>query len=137
MALTHLVDTSVLTRVHRTEIRAILEPLLLQHCVARVGISDLEIGFSAQNEDAWLSLQNSLHVFALIEHSQEHVTRARYVQHLLAQRGLRGRKIPDLLIAAAAEQQRLTLLHYDADFDVISQVTTQKSQWIVPKGSID
>jgi predicted nucleic acid-binding protein len=38
------------------------------------------------------------------------------VQRLLASRSQRGGKIPDLLIAAAAEAAGLTLLHYDADF---------------------
>jgi predicted nucleic acid-binding protein len=41
------------------------------------------------------------------------------------------------LIAAAAEEHGLTLLHYDADFDLIAEVTGQTCQWIVTKGSID
>jgi len=46
-------------------------------------------------------------------------------------------KVPDLLIAAAAEAANLTIIHYDADFDLIASVTGQTCQWIVPKGSID
>jgi predicted nucleic acid-binding protein len=137
MALTHLVDTSVLTRVNKPEVRAVLEPLLLHHSVARVGISDLEIGFSAHDDEQWLSLQNALQVFPLVELSEEHISRARSVQRLLAERGLQGRKISDLLVAAAAEQRGLTLLHYDSDVDVIAHVTAQQSQWVTPLGSID
>jgi predicted nucleic acid-binding protein len=40
----------------------------------------------------------------------------------LAQRSQRGRKIPDLLIAAAGEEHELAVLHYDADFDLIAAV---------------
>jgi hypothetical protein len=47
------------------------------------------------------------------------------VQRLLAQRSQRGRKIPDLLIAAAAEALAVAVLHYDADFDLIASVTGQ------------
>ena len=47
------------------------------------------------------------------------------------------RKVPDLLIAAAAEANGLTVLHYDADFDRISAVTGQRSEWVVPAGSVD
>lgn len=31
----------------------------------------------------------------------------------------------------------MTLLHYDADFDLISEVTGQPCQWVVPAGAID
>jgi predicted nucleic acid-binding protein len=59
------------------------------------------------------------------------------VQRLLASKHQRGRKIPDLLIAAAAEGEGLVVLHYDADFDRIAAVTGQRSEWVVPAGSID
>jgi hypothetical protein len=75
-------------------------------------------------------------VFARVETSGEHVQRALQVQRLLAQRSQRGRKIPDLLIAAAAEQLDLTVLHYDADFDAIAAVTGQRCEWVVPAGSV-
>jgi hypothetical protein len=59
------------------------------------------------------------------------------VQRLLAGRSQSGRKIPDLLVAAAAEDAGLVVLHYDADFDRISAVTGQRCEWVVPPGSID
>ena len=39
--------------------------------------------------------------------------------------------------SAAAEIEDLTVLHYDADFDLIASVTGQRCEWIVPRGSID
>ncbi len=78
-----------------------------------------------------------MEVFELVESTVEHVRRARQVQHLLASRHQRGRKVPDLLVAAAAEARGLTVLHYDADFDLIAAVTGQSCQWVVPAGSID
>ncbi len=45
---------------------------------------------------------------------------------LLADRGQhRAPSIPDLLIAATGELVGLTVLHFDKDFDVISEVTGQ------------
>ena len=41
----------------------------------------------------------------------------------------------DLLIAATAEAADETVLHYDADYDTIAEVTGQPSRWIVPRGS--
>ena len=58
-------------------------------------------------------------------------------QRRLAKAGLKGRRVPDLVIAAQAELARLTMLHYDADFDLISSVTGQPTLWIPAQGSID
>ena len=137
MALTHLVDTSVLTRMAVAEVRAVVEPLAEAGSLARAGISDLEIGYSARNGDEWSRLTEALGVFALVETEARHVERARQVQQLLAARSQRGRKVPDLLVAAAAEAEGLVVLHYDADFERISGATSQPHQWVVPSGSID
>lgn len=137
MALSHLVDTSVLTRLRHPTIRAALEPMAETGRLARAGISDLELGYSARSAAEWDRLTESLDVFELVETTADHVRRAKQVQRLLASRHQRGRKVPDLLIAAAAEAHRLTVLHYDADFDRISAVTGQPSHWAVPAGSVD
>ena len=137
MALTHLVDTSVLSRLRHRAVRAVLEPRTAAGQIARAGISDLEVGFSARNLAEWNGLTAALASFPLIETDASHVQRAREIQRLLASRGLRGRKIPDLLIAAAAEQSSLILLHYNADFDLISRVTGQPCEWVVPAGTVD
>jgi len=137
VALTHLVDTSVLTRLSHAAVRTALEPLTTGGRVARAGISDLEVGFSARNLGEWTRLAAALAAFPLIETEAAHLRRARQVQRQLASRGLRGRKIPDLLIAAAAEESGLAVLHYDADFDLITGVTGQPCEWVVPAGSID
>ena len=137
MVLTHLVDTSVLTRLSHAAVRTALEPLAAGGRVARAGISDLEVGFSARNLGEWTRLAAALAAFPLIETDAAHLRRARQVQRLLAARRLRGRKVPDLLIAAAAEAGGLALLHYDGDFDLIAGVTGQPCEWVVPAGSID
>lgn len=63
--------------------------------------------------------------------------RAREIQAALVERGQhRGVGIPDLFIAATAEIEGLTVWHYDADFDLISEVTGQPREWIVRQGSI-
>jgi predicted nucleic acid-binding protein len=137
VALSHLADTSVLTRLNRPEVRSVVEPLARGGRIARCGISDLEVGFSARNVAEWDRLLGSLDVFDLIEITATHVRRARQVQRLLCARHQRGQKVPDLLIAAAAEEATVTLLHYDADFDLISAVTGQPCQWVVRAGAID
>jgi predicted nucleic acid-binding protein len=137
MALTHLLDTSVLTRLRRSAIRDALEPKAQRGELARAGISDLEIGYSARNAAEWDQLAGALEIFELVETTAEHVRRARQVQRLLAAGHQRGRKVPDLLVAAAAEARGLTVVHYDTDFDRIAAVTGQSCEWVVPAGSVD
>jgi predicted nucleic acid-binding protein len=103
----------------------------------RAGRSDLEIGYAARNAREWDKLTEALQVYDLVETTADHVRRARQVQRLLAAKHQRGRKLPDLLIAAAAEAGGLAVLHYDADFDRIAAVTGQHCEWVVPSGSID
>ena len=137
MALSHLVDTSVLTRLGRPSIREVVEPMALAGQLARPGICDLEIGYGARNADEWDRLVGALEAFDSVETTAAHVARALQVQRLLAVRSQRGRKLPDLLVAAAAEALNLTVLHYDADFEHISGATGQAHQWVVPAGSVD
>ena len=137
MALTHLIDTSVLTRLDQTPVRAVVEPKAARGELARAGISDLEVGYSARSAAEWDRVIDALQVFELIETTSEHLRRARQVQRLLATKHQRGRKVPDLLIAAAAEARTLSVLHYNADFDRIAAVTGQACEWVVPAGSAD
>lgn len=137
MALTHLVDTSVISRLGKPAVRAVVDPLAETGQVGRAGITDLEVGYGSRNAREWDQDMTDLAVFKLVETTAEHVQRARQVQRLLASRSQRGRKVPDLLIAAAAERDRLILLHYDSDFELIAKVTGQQCQWVVPAGTID
>ncbi len=112
MALTHLVDTSVLKRLRRHEVRSVVEPLAAAGRLGRPRICDLEVGFSARTADEWDELVAALDAFAPVETTRVHVQRALQVQRLLTARSRRGREIPDLLVAAAAEAMDLTVLHY-------------------------
>lgn len=137
MALRFLVDTSVLKRLRHVEVRGVIEPLAERGELGRPSICDLEVGYSARNAAEWDGLLTALDAFTRVETSAAHVARALQVQRLLAERSKRGRKIPDLLVAAAAEELSISVLHYDADFDLIAEVTGQTSQWVVPAGTID
>ncbi len=137
MALTYLVDTSVLKRLGRVEVRAVIEPLAVGGQLGRPRICDLEVGYSARNADEWDRLVGALDAFDAVETTAAHLRRALQVQRLLAQRSQRGRKIPDLLVAAAAEELDVGVLHYDADFDLIASVTGQRCHWVVPAGTVE
>jgi predicted nucleic acid-binding protein len=137
VALTHLLDTSVISRLGMAQVRVVVDPLAQAGRLGRAGITDLEVGYGSRNAREWDQDMADLSVFELVETTADHLRRARQVQRLLASRSQRGRKVPDLLIAAAAEQAGLALLHYDNDFELIAKVTGQMCLWVVPAGSID
>lgn len=60
------------------------------------------------------------------------------IQAAFAERSqLRGPGPVDLLIAAIAEVNGATLLHYDRHFDAIEQVTGQPMEWLARRGTLD
>ena len=134
---THLAETSALTRLTRPVVRLALQPYVDAVALARCSLTDLELGFSAASARDWDRIQTVLSRFEVVPVIAETVDRANAVQRLLAERGLKGRKVPDLLIAAAAELNQLSILHYDNDFELIASVTGQPHEWVVPRGSID
>jgi predicted nucleic acid-binding protein len=137
VALSYVVDTSVLKRLSVPAVRGRVEPLVAAGALGRTAISDLEVGYPARNADEWDELMAALDAFESIETTAAHIHRALQVQRLLASKSQRGRKIPDLLVAAAAEELGATVLHFDADFDRIGSVTGQRCEWVVRAGTID
>jgi predicted nucleic acid-binding protein len=137
VALTHVVDTSVLTRLTKSTVRPVVGALLAAGQVARCALSDLEIGYAARNSDEWDALHRAVKQFQLVTVEAADFDRAAGVQRTLAAMSQRGRKVPDLLVAAAAERRGLIVLHYDRDFDMIGEVTGQATEWVVPAGTAD
>lgn len=107
--------------------------------LATCSVTDLEVLFSAQSGSDHRVQRADLELrFARVPINQQTLDRAVEVQGLLADRGQhRGANVPDLMVAAAAEHARLTVLHYNADFDLISSVTGQAVEWVVPRGSVN
>jgi predicted nucleic acid-binding protein len=135
---TFLADKSALTRREtRPEVRGVLEPLLLAGEIATCGIVDLELLYSATSPATYGGLAEALRGMPRIAVDEAAVERALEVQAKLARRSQhRAVPLPDLLVAACAENAGLTVLHYDADYERIAELTGQAVQWIVPRGSV-
>lgn len=131
-----LADKSALARLDRQPVADRLGPLLLDGLVATTPIIDLEILYSARSAADYESVLAQRRALPSYPITEETTDRAIEVQHLLARRGQHRVPLPDLLIAAVAEVNGLTVIHYDADFDRIAAVTGQLCEWVVPRGSI-
>lgn len=134
----YLADKSALTRREtRPEVRDVIEPLLLAGRIASCGIIDLEMLYSAPDPTTYTELADLLQALPRIPVTNSAVNRALAVQAVLAAGSQhRSVSLPDLLIAACAEENGLTVLHYDADYDRVARITGQPVQWVVPRGSI-
>ncbi len=131
-----LADKSALARLDRQPVADRLGPLLLDGLVATSPIIDLEVLYSARSLSDYESLLAQRRALPSYPITQETTDRAIEVQYLLAQRGQHRVPLPDLLIAAVAEVNNLTVIHYDADYERIAAVTGQPHEWVVPRGSI-
>jgi predicted nucleic acid-binding protein len=134
-----LVDKSVLARVGAP---AVADAVLPRFQTGEVGVAlvtELEVGFSARStRDYDSTRQNLLDFLIPVAMPVRAEDRARELQRDLVARGHhRGVSVPDLVLAAIADIEGLTILHYDADFDLVSDVTGQRTEWVVPRGSID
>jgi predicted nucleic acid-binding protein len=138
MAPTYLADKSALTRREtRPEVRAVIEPLLLAGQIATCAIVDLELLYSASSPSVYRTLAALLRALPRVPVTETVLNRALEVQGLLAKRSQhRAVPLPDLIVAACAEGAGLTVLHYDADYERIAQITGQPAQWVIARGSV-
>jgi hypothetical protein len=135
---TFLADKSAMTRREtRPEVRQVLEPLLLGGDIASCAIVDLELLYSARDRATYRATAHALRGMPRVAINEATTERALEVQAMLAERSEhRAVPLPDLLIAACAEGAALTVLHYDADYDRIAELTGQAVRWIVPRGTV-
>jgi len=132
-----LLDTSVLTRLREPRVRARVEAFALARQAHVCAITSLEVGSNARNAREFDALLGQLRELEQADVTSSDFDSALLTQRALAERGHRGRKIPDLIIAAIAQRLGLTVLHYDHDFDLIAEFTGQPTQWVVARGEID
>lgn len=132
-----LADKSAIARFSAPEVGARLRPLGHADLVATCAVVDLEVLYSARNLAEYTAIQKGRRLLPSVPITPDVMDRALNVQAMLAQRGQHRLPVTDLIVAAAAESAGLAVLHYDADFGRIAEVTKQKHQWVVPRGSVD
>ena len=132
----YLVDTSVFNRAHHQMVGQRIERLMLTGKLWTCRVVDIEFVFGSRAHDVAEVIEERRAI------NEAPITpavmdRALEVIGLLAHAGMhRSGKPADLIIAAAAEAMGLTVLHYDADFTRISEVTGQPVEWVAPPGTL-
>ncbi|WP_349898611.1 PIN domain nuclease [Parafrigoribacterium soli] len=133
---THLIDTSAYARMQYEAVSDVLAPLIEAGVVGSCAPLDFEDLYQTRTPAEYrlvTSIRRNAYEHLLV--AEDEWSRAFEVQTVLAsQSRLRGVGMSDLLIAAVAERNGLTLLHYDGDFDTIAEITGQDARWVVPRG---
>jgi len=134
----YLADTSALARLHNLVVAAVLAPLIESGVVATCGVIEFELGWATRSSAEFDQMRADRDAgYEWLATLDEDWRRALDVQASLWRSGrMRAVGLPDLLIAAVAERERVTVVHYDSDYDLITQVTGQTTQWVVPRGTI-
>lgn len=136
-----LADTSawVWTRAVGGELRAEFDEAVMVGEIATCAIVKLELLYSARNPAEFSTLRDDLDELPDCPIGTEQLQRALDVYGQLANQGAlhqRSVRHPDLLIATAAEAAGVAVLHYDEDYDRITAITCQATDWLAPRGSL-
>jgi len=134
----HLADTSALARLRHPAVAEVLGPLIEAGLVATCGVIEFELAWATRTSAEFDELRADREVgYEWLATHDEDWRRALQIQAALWRRGqARSVGLPDLLVAAVAERERVTVLHYDANYDLIATVTGQRVRWVVPRGSV-
>lgn len=133
-----LADTSALARLGHAAVADALGPLIEAGLVATCGVIEFELGWAARTSAEFDQLRADRDLgYEWLPTMDEDWRRALDVQAELWRRGkVRAVGFPDLLIAAVAERERVTVVHYDSDYEHIAGVTGQAIRWVVPRGTV-
>ena len=123
----YLIYTSGVFGILQDKLRQAWSDHLAAGVIATCPVVELEFLYSARSLADRLEKRRLLHeLFGWVPMSERAWERAEEVQQLLTEAAMHRSAGPvDLLIAATAERERLTLLSDDRDFTAIAQVTGQ------------
>jgi predicted nucleic acid-binding protein len=133
-----LIDTSAAARMRLPVVTERLEPLITGGVVATCASLDAEALYSARSpqeyEQVWADRREA---YEYLPTDDAHWNRAFEAQRQLARSGRhRAVGIADLLTAVQAAEHGLTILHYDADFEMAAEVLPFEQRWVLPRGTV-
>src|SRR3954454_1919719 len=115
-----------------------LEPLITGGLVATCAGLDAEALFSTQDPAQYEHVRaDRREAYEYLPTDDGHWQRAFDAQRLLASTGRhRAVGIIDLLTAVLASEHEVTIVHYDADFEMAAEVLQFEHRWVLPRGTV-
>lgn len=132
----HLADKSAFEQQRHSAVAdGILKALAIEGALHMTEVVALELLYSARSAADFEARREGMESLPWLHLDAAVAGEALALQRLLAARGQHRRPIPDLLVAATAIVHDATVLHYDRDFDLISEVSGLSARWIIPPGT--
>ncbi|MGA5702229.1 PIN domain nuclease [Peterkaempfera bronchialis] len=134
-----LIDKSAYERVLRPNARGIWTDVLVQGRVSLCAPTEAEILYSVRSVAEYRETKHALReLYGWVPVPEDAWSRLLELQERMAAAGChRSASIADLLVAITAQHHRLTVLHYDRDFETVAKVTGQPVRWLAPPGTLD
>ena len=135
----YIADSSAWARAPHARIRKRWAEALSSRQIATCPVVKLELLYSAAHgsdydeRDALLSALRDVPVTRSVTNAALAAFRSLAHERPLHHRSV---KLPDLLIAACAQDAGIGVVHYDAHFDALAKVLDFESRWIAPRGSL-
>ncbi len=131
-------DTSAAARMPQRIVADRLAPLIEAGVVATCATLDAEALFSARSPAEYEQVRADRRTaYEYVPTQDGHWQRAFAAQRELARTGRhRAVGMADLLTAVLAAEHRLTVIHYDADFDLAAEVIGFEHRWVAERGTL-
>lgn len=134
-----LIDKSAWERRDRAGVRDEWRAALVADQLLLCAVTEYELLFSARDHSSYEAIESRLGGFRHLPMTDGvHRTALTAMRELATSGPLHHRvKLPDLLIAACAQEAGVGVLHYDRDFDRLSEVLAFESRWLSDPGTLD
>jgi predicted nucleic acid-binding protein len=132
-----LIDTSAAARMRLAAVSDRLEPLITGGLVATCAGLDAEALYSTRSPAEYEQVRADRgEGYEYLPTDDGHWQRAFDAQRLMARMGRhRAVGIIDLLTAVLAAEHGVTIVHYDADFEMAAEVLEFEHRWVLPRGT--
>lgn len=132
-----LIDTSAAARMRLSVVAERLEPLITGGLVATCATLDAEALYSSRGSGEYEQVRADRRAaYEYLPTDDRHWRRAFDAQRTLARTGRhRAVGIADLLTAVLAAEHGVTIVHYDADFEIAAEVLAFEHRWVLSRGA--
>jgi predicted nucleic acid-binding protein len=133
-----LIDTSAAGRMRLPAVADRLEPLITGGLVATCAGLDAEALYSTRSPVEYEQVRaDRREAYEYLPTDDGHWQRVFDAQRLMARTGrYRAVGIIDVLTAVLAAEHGVTIVHYDADFEMAAEVVEFEHRWVLPRGSV-
>ncbi|MFD6885985.1 PIN domain nuclease [Streptomyces sp. NPDC059957] len=134
-----LIDTSAAHRITLPGPFSTWRPALAAGRIGMCAVTEVEALYSARSTAQYTQMRQAFtDLYVWHEIPDDVWARVGAAQSALAEAGcVRSAGVVDLVVAVTAMRHRLTVLHYDRDFETLAKHIELRTRWLAEPGSID